>query len=142
MHVSMNWLNRYADPVYCVVRILIALMFACHGTTKILGFPPSEYGPATNVLGLVAGWIEFVGGFLIAFGFLTRLAAFICSGEMAVAYFLTAFFPAKTTPRAVASDHKSWRIPGDALFYLFLYGLLRIRTLECRFLIEKTMRSN
>jgi putative oxidoreductase len=59
----MNWLNRYADPVYCVVRMLIGLMFACHGTTKIFGFPPSEYGPATNALGFVAGWIEFVGGF-------------------------------------------------------------------------------
>jgi putative oxidoreductase len=85
----MNWLNRYADPVYCIVRIMIGLLFACHGTTKIFGFPPSPYGPAHNPLGLTAGWIEMVGGLLIAFGFLTRLAAFICSGEMAVAYFMT-----------------------------------------------------
>jgi len=85
----MNWLNRYADPVYCIVRIVIGLLFACHGTTKIFGFQPSRYGPAHNPLGLTAGWIEMVGGLLIAFGFLTRLAAFICSGEMAVAYFMT-----------------------------------------------------
>jgi hypothetical protein len=32
----MNWLNRYADPVYCIVRIPIGLMFACHGGNKIL----------------------------------------------------------------------------------------------------------
>jgi putative oxidoreductase len=36
----------------------------------------------------VGGWIQLVGGFLIAFGMLTRLAAFVLSGEMAVAYFM------------------------------------------------------
>src|SRR5947207_14535800 len=36
----------------------------------------------------VGGWIQLIGGLLIAFGLLTRLAAFICSGEMAVAYFM------------------------------------------------------
>jgi len=34
----MNWLDRYADLVYCIVRILIGLMFACHGGNKILFF--------------------------------------------------------------------------------------------------------
>jgi len=34
----MNWLNRYADLVYCIVRILIGLMFACHGGNKIFFF--------------------------------------------------------------------------------------------------------
>jgi putative oxidoreductase len=87
----MNWPNRYADLVYCIVRILLGLMFACHGGNKILGFPPAPYGPATNPTGLVAGWIELSCGFLMAFGLLTRLAAFIASGEMAVAYFLTSF---------------------------------------------------
>jgi putative oxidoreductase len=87
----MNRLDRYADLVYCIIRILIGLMFACHGGTKILGFPPSPYGGANNLLTLMAGWIELIGGFLIAVGFLTRLAAFICSGEMAVAYFMTSF---------------------------------------------------
>jgi putative oxidoreductase len=66
-------------------------MFACHGGQKILGFPPSERGLATSPLGLTAGWIELTCGLLIAVGLLTRLAAFIASGEMAVAYFLTSF---------------------------------------------------
>ncbi len=87
----MNWLNRFADPVYCLVRLIVGLMFACHGGQKILGFPPSERGLATNPIGLTAGWIELSCGFLIALGFLTRLAAFIASGEMALAYFLTSF---------------------------------------------------
>jgi len=66
-------------------------MVACHGGQKILGFPPSERGVATSPLGLTAGWIELTCGLLIGVGLLTRLAAFIASGEMAVAYFLTSF---------------------------------------------------
>ena len=87
----MTWLNRYADAIYCIVRLTIGLMFACHGGQKIFGFPPSERGLATNPTGLTVGWIELSCGFLIGFGLLTRLAAFIASGEMAVAYFLTSF---------------------------------------------------
>jgi len=89
--VAVAWLNRYADSVYCIVRLLIGLMFACHGGQKILGLPPSERGLATSPLGLTAGWIELTCGLLLAVGLLTRLAAFIASGEMAVAYFLTSF---------------------------------------------------
>jgi putative oxidoreductase len=66
-------------------------MFACRGGQKILGFSPSQRGLATNPTGITAGWIELSCGFLIAFGLLTRLAAFIASGEMAVAYFLPSF---------------------------------------------------
>ena len=87
----MARLNRYADSVYCIVWLLIGLMFACHGGQKILGFPPSERGLATSPMGLTAGWIELTCGSLVAVGLLTRLAAFIASGEMAVAYFLTSF---------------------------------------------------
>jgi putative oxidoreductase len=83
----VNWLNRYADRVYCILRIVIGLLFASHGGTKILGFPPSPYGPATNTLGLVTGWIELSCGLLVAVGLFTRVASFFVSGEMAVAYF-------------------------------------------------------
>ena len=93
----MNWLSRYADLVYCILRIVVGLLFVCHGGTKILGFPASEYGPATNTLGLVTGWIESICGFSVALGLFTRAGAFFASGEMAVAYFLTSagrgFFP-------------------------------------------------
>jgi putative oxidoreductase len=83
----MSALNRYADPVYCILRIIVGLMFACHGGQKIIGFPPGGHGAGQGLL-LVGAWIELLGGFLIAFGFLTRIAAFIASGEMAVAYFM------------------------------------------------------
>ncbi len=87
----MIWLNCYTDTVYCIIRVVVGLMFACHGGQKILGFPPSERGLATTPIGLTAGRIELSCGFLIAFSLLARLAAFIASGEMAVAYFLTSF---------------------------------------------------
>ena len=45
----------------------------------------------------VAGIIELVGGLMIAFGFLTSWAAFIASGEMAVAFFM-AHFPQGWNP--------------------------------------------
>ena len=83
----MNSLNRFADPLYCIMRLIIGLIFACHGGQKLLGFPPGGHGPAQGLM-LVAGIIELVGGLLIAFGLLTRIAAFIAAGEMAVAYFM------------------------------------------------------
>ena len=85
---AMNALNRYADPVYCLMRLIVGLLFACHGGQKILNFPPGGHGPPTELLGTVGAWIELIGGFMIALGLLTRLVAFICSGEMAVAYFM------------------------------------------------------
>ena len=81
----MNSLNRFADPVYCVMRLIVGLMLACHGAQLVLGM----FGPASDKQMMqVGGWIQLVGGFMIAFGLLTRLAAFILSGEMAVAYFM------------------------------------------------------
>jgi putative oxidoreductase len=37
---------------------------------------------------LLGAWIELLGGLFVAFGFLTRIAAFISAGEMACAYFM------------------------------------------------------
>lgn len=93
----MNSLSRYADTVFCIMRLIVGLLFACHGGQKILGFPPGGHGAPTDMIGLLGAWIELGAGFLIAFGFLTRIAAFISSGEMAVGYFMAhaqgGFFP-------------------------------------------------
>jgi putative oxidoreductase len=83
----MNTLNRFADPFYCIMRFVVGLMFACHGLDKIFG----TFHPSTEPLPplmMVGGWIEISCGFLIALGLLTRIAAFIASGEMAVAFFM------------------------------------------------------
>jgi putative oxidoreductase len=84
----MNSLNRYADTVYCIARLIIGLLFACHGGQKILGFPPGGHGAPEGAMMILGAWIELAGGLMIALGFLTRVAAFISSGEMAVAYFM------------------------------------------------------
>jgi putative oxidoreductase len=83
----MNSLSRFSGPVFCILRLIVGLMFACHGGQKILGFPPGGHGAGEGMM-LVGAWIELVCGFLIAFGFLTRFAAFTAAGEMAVAYFM------------------------------------------------------
>src|SRR5713226_4405846 len=83
----MNSLNRFADPVYCVTRLIVGLMFASHGGQLVLGMFGGMSGSGEPMM-QVGGWVQLVGGFLIAFGLLTRLAAFIASGEMAVAYFM------------------------------------------------------
>jgi|SRR6266404_7644628 putative oxidoreductase len=92
----MNSLNRFADTVYCIARLIIGLMFACHGGQKVLGFPAGGHGGAEGLM-LIGGIIELVCGFLIAFGLLTRIAAFFAAGEMAVGYFMMhakmGFFP-------------------------------------------------
>jgi putative oxidoreductase len=93
----MNSLSRFADPVFCIGRLLIGLMYACHGGQKILGFPPGGHGMPPGALGAIGAWIELVGGFMIALGFLTQLGAFFAAGEMMVAYFMVhakmGFFP-------------------------------------------------
>ena len=92
----MNSLDRFAGPVYSILRLLAGLMFACWGAKLVLGMFGGTPPPVEPIL-IVAGWIELIGGFLIAIGLLTRLAAFICSGIMAVAYFMVhapnGFFP-------------------------------------------------
>jgi putative oxidoreductase len=59
-----------------------------------------------------AGVIETVGGALIVLGLFSRYAAFICSGEMAVAYFL-AHFPRSPYPLLNGG--------GEAVLYCFLF---------------------
>src|SRR2546428_13896824 len=84
----MNSLNRFADPFYCVTRLIVGLMFASHGGQLVLGMFGGMPG-AYNMMMQVGGWVQLVGGLLIAFGVLTRFAAFIFSGEIGVAYFLS-----------------------------------------------------
>lgn len=80
----MNSLNRFADPVYCIMRFIVGLIFACHGAQKLLSMFGGQ-GVAEGKM-MVAGIIE-LGGLLLAIGLLTRLFAFLGSGLMAVAYF-------------------------------------------------------
>ena len=84
----MNALSRYADTVYCIARLIIGLLFACHGGQKILNFPPGGHGMPPGAMGMISAWVELAGGLCIALGLFTRIAAFLAAGEMAVAYFM------------------------------------------------------
>jgi putative oxidoreductase len=89
-------LRGVAPYLYALMRIVVGLLFACHGAQKLFGVlggfggQPGMAAPLLSPMGL-AGLIEFVGGLLIAFGLLASYAAFIASGEMAVAYFMQHF---------------------------------------------------
>jgi putative oxidoreductase len=89
-------LGRYTPYIYAVMRIVVGLLFACHGAQKLFGMfgGLGGTGKTAELFSLtgMAGLIEFVGGLLIAIGLLTGYLAFLASGEMAVAYF-TAHFP-------------------------------------------------
>lgn len=82
----MKWLEKYADYAYATLRIVAGLMFSFHGAQKILGIL-SEFHPAVGSQMWCGGMIELLGGLAIVLGWQTRAAAFLCSGEMAVAYF-------------------------------------------------------
>ena len=127
----MNSLNRFADPFYCVTRLIVGLMFASHGGQLVLGMFGGMPG-SDNMMMQVGGWIQLVGGFLIAFGLFTRVAAFICSGEMAVAYFMihvanaptpmAKFFPISSAGPQVSNKGELAVVYCVVFFYIFLRG--------------------
>lgn len=83
-----RWLERYSEPIYAVMRVVVGLLFACHGAQKLFGVLGGQSRLADPKL-FTAGIIELVGGGLIVLGLWAGYAAFIASGEMAVAYFTT-----------------------------------------------------
>jgi len=89
----------WAPRMLSVLRIVAALLFIEHGTQKLFGFPVAAPGgvPAAFTLIWFAAVLEAVGGLLLALGLFTRPVAFLLSGEMAFAYWMThaprAFFP-------------------------------------------------
>jgi putative oxidoreductase len=82
-----RWLGRHAERIYALLRIVAGLLYACHGAQKLFGVLGGQV-MTSNPMMLLAGIIEFGGGLLIAVGFLTSWAAFLASGQMAVAYFM------------------------------------------------------
>lgn len=81
----MNFLGSFSAPIYSIFRIVTGFLFMCHGVQKVLGLLNPKQ-PAAG-LSLFAGYIELVGGLLVMLGLFTTVAAFICSGTMAFAYF-------------------------------------------------------
>ncbi len=74
------------DLAFFLARVIIALLYTCHGAQKLFGVLGGTRMTG-NPLMLTAGVIELGCGLLIAFGLFARIAAFLACGEMAVAYF-------------------------------------------------------
>ncbi len=85
-------LGKYSDYVYAILRIVVGLLFAYHGAQKVLGVLGGAGGKGGTVALLsligVAGLIELLGGVLVMIGLFADYAAFLASGQMAVAYFM------------------------------------------------------
>src|ERR1700675_1553434 len=85
-------LGRFTPQCFALLRIVSGLLFACHGTSKLLGWAPSGMGKVhiATMVG-VRGLLELVSGRLLVVGFLTGWAALLASGEMAVSYWFVHF---------------------------------------------------
>ena len=92
-------LTAWTPRALSVLRIIAGLMIIQHGLAKLIGFPAVPAFANLQPLSLLgaAGFIELIGGALLVLGLFTQPAAFILSGEMAVAYFMSHapkdFFP-------------------------------------------------
>lgn len=83
-----SFMSKYSAQCYALMRIVAGFLFLWHGCQKLFGFPagmPADV-PAFIIYG--AGPIELVGGILIMIGLFTHWTAFICSGQMACAYWM------------------------------------------------------
>jgi putative oxidoreductase len=92
-------LARFAPHILGATRILLGILFACHGAQKVFGAFGGIPAGVPALIVWVGGGLELVGGALVAVGLFTRSAAFLTSGEMAVAYFMAhapnGFWPIK-----------------------------------------------
>jgi putative oxidoreductase len=91
-HSPTSW-SAYEPHVRGILRIVAGFMFMLAGTSKLFGFPaPGPGGIAEpGSLQFFAGLIETIGGGLLMIGLFTRPVAFVCAGQMAVAYFMVHF---------------------------------------------------
>ena len=103
-----------------VFRVVCAFMYTLAGTSKLFHWPVEFFAaPGFGSWPIWwAGLIETVAGTLILLGLFTRPAAFLASGEMALAYF-TRHQPLALWPIDPAQDY------GEiAILYCFAFLLL------------------
>lgn len=119
-----NRLNTYSPAALTAFRVIFGLLFAIHGSSKLFGWPLGTSIPVGTWPMWWAGVIELVGGLLITVGLFTRIAAFISSGEMAVAYFWQHWPPLEGEPQSF------WPMAnGGESAVLFCFGFLLLATI-------------
>jgi putative oxidoreductase len=91
--VALSHLRQAWEPrVLSILRIVVGLLFLEHNTQKIFNFPPQSHPRAFHLFTLnpgLIGIVELVSGVLIVLGLFTRPVAFLLSGEMVFAYFMS-----------------------------------------------------
>ncbi|MEE1941191.1 DoxX family protein [Streptomyces sp. TRM 70361] len=106
----MGTADRYKDQVLGVYRMVVGLLFACHGAATLFNVLGGPHGGKVPEVGQWPSWwaaaIQLVGGVLVMLGLGTRASAVICSGSMAYAYFVKhqseALFPIQNGGEAAA----------------------------------------
>ena len=83
----MKQLEKFADHAYALMRIVTGAMFSFHGVQILFGVLSPMPKPPVGSQVWIGGIIELLGGLAVMLGLQTRVAAFLCSGTMAVAYF-------------------------------------------------------
>ncbi len=83
-------ISSWSPRLLSVLRIIVGLLFMCHGGQKLFNCPPAAQPMNIAILSVpgIAGILEFFGGLLIVLGLFTRPVAFVLSGLMAAAYFM------------------------------------------------------
>ena len=112
-----TYLGKYSEQAFALMRIVVGLLFAMHGAQKLFGVLGGTKVPLFSLYG-AAGVIELFGGLLIALGLLGSWAAFVASGQMAVAYFV-AHFPKGFWPI------ENGGVPAALYCFAFLYIAVR-----------------
>lgn len=91
----LGFMKSYENHTYALMRIMAGFLFLWHGTSKYFSYP--RVSPAEGFVLVAGGAIELIGGLLIMVGLFTSPAAFIASGHMAAAYWIShgtnEFFP-------------------------------------------------
>ncbi len=86
-----EFVSSWQPKILSVLRIMSALLFMEHGLMKAFHFPIPQPGvpdPLPMLL-VCAASIEIIGGALLTAGLFSKMAAFICSGQMAIGYFIS-----------------------------------------------------
>ena len=83
----VDFMKAYEKQTYALMRMMTGFLFLWHGSSKYFSFP--RVSPAEGFVKIIAGGIELVGGILIMIGLFTSPVAFLASGLMAAAYWMS-----------------------------------------------------
>jgi putative oxidoreductase len=84
----MEFMKRYEQETYALLRIVTGFLFLWHGMGKLFGYPEPMPPGVPGFIIWIAGPLEFFGGILVMIGLFTSPVAFVLSGLMAFAYWM------------------------------------------------------